>query len=76
MKDITTTTPTADLIAELRELEKSAKVKPVSLECVYALREKANRHSDICYELDRRCSEEDRHDLEAWLLMKEGGGNA
>ena len=54
MNDITKT-PTADLIAELLELEKNAKVKPVSLECVYARQEKANRHSDICYELDRRC---------------------
>lgn len=47
--------PTADLIAELRELEKSAKNKPVSLEHVYARQVSANRHSDICYELDRRC---------------------
>lgn len=68
-------TPTADLIAELTELEKDAKIKPVSLECVYARREKANRHSDICYELYRRRDNEgiDGSGIEAWLLLKEGG---
>lgn len=53
MKD-PTTAPTAELLAELMNLEKGAKTRPVSLECVYARQVKAKRHSDICYELDSR----------------------
>lgn len=73
MKDITTT-PTADLIAELLELENNAKADPVSLEDVYARIPKAKRHSEICYELDKRAITDTRN-LEHDIMTLAANGN-
>ena len=51
----------AELLTEMRGLENMPRLKPVCLEDVYAERERADRHSEICHELERRC---ERHGIE------------